>query len=202
MLKRGLKAIYRRMADSDLKGILRIQSENLLSSLNAAEREQGFLSGTFTAEQLQVINDDVAVIVAVSDREVLGYLCSSTCALNMQFPLLAHMISRFSQISYKDRLLSEHRTFIAGPVCIDKPYRGRGVFENLYRRLIEEVDGKYDVGVAFVSEENPRSLSAHVEKVGMEEADRFEFKGKRYISLVLDVNATHLRNLEDAYESL
>jgi hypothetical protein len=49
---------------------------------------------------------------------------------------------------------------------------------------------QFDVGVAFVSEKNPRSLYAHRDKLGMEAVDEFEFNGQRYNMLVFSVMAS------------
>lgn len=50
--------------------------------------------------------------------------------------------------------------------------------------MLQTLKGQYDVGVAFVSERNPRSLHAHQDKLGMEAVDEFEFNGQKYWTLV------------------
>lgn len=72
------------------------------------------------------------------------------------------------------------RVFIYGPVCIDRAYRGRGLLRGLYETLRREVAGRYDIGVAFVADDNPRSLRVHVDGLGMGDVGEFVFWGKQY----------------------
>jgi len=51
--------------------------------------------------------------------------------------------------------------------------------------MLQSLKGQFDVGVAFVSEKNPRSLYAHRDKLGMKVVDEFEFNGQQYNTLVL-----------------
>jgi hypothetical protein len=50
--------------------------------------------------------------------------------------------------------------------------------------MTKTLKGQLDVGVAFVSEKNPRSLRAHQDKLRMEVVDEFEFNGQQYNTLV------------------
>jgi len=52
-----------------------------------------------------------------------------------------------------------------GQICIDKTYRGKGIFNILYQKHKELYSHKYDLLVTEISVNNPRSLRAH-EKVG------------------------------------
>lgn len=51
----------------------------------------------------------------------------------------------------------------------------------------ESMKAHYDVGIAFVSLSNPRSLQAHTAKLGMRVIDEFEFGGERYNTLAFRV---------------
>ena len=44
----------------------------------------------------------------------------------------------------------------------------------------EALSADYDFGIAFVSQQNPRSLQAHTAKLGMKVIDEFDFGGGRY----------------------
>ena len=48
-----------------------------------------------------------------------------------------------------------------GQVCIDKAYRGQGVFRGLYQKMKVELHKKYDLLITEVAANNPRSLRAH-----------------------------------------
>jgi len=172
--------VFRRLSEEDYAGVLALQEANLYDSLSAAARRDGFLSARFSREQFARMDRDVGVLVARDAERVVGYLCASGVELNRQFPLLVAMIERYGEVSFHGRALADQKTFVYGPVCVDRAHRGRGVLRGLFRTLQRELGGGFDAGVAFVAEDNQRSLAAHVEGLGMHDAGGFEFKGKRY----------------------
>jgi predicted N-acetyltransferase YhbS len=171
---------FRRLTDEDCSGILALQEANLFDNLSAEARQDGFLSARFSREHLARMDRDVGVLVARDVERVVGYLCASGVELNRQFPLLATMIERYGEVSFQGRALADQKTFVYGPVCVDRAYRGHGVLRGLFRTLLREIPGRFDAGVAFVAEDNQRSLAAHVAGLGMHDVGEFEFKGKRY----------------------
>ena len=52
---------------------------------------------------------------------------------------------------------------------------------------MKRVAGKFDVGILFVSQANPRSLRAHTAKLGMEKVADFTFNGNDFSMLVFEV---------------
>lgn len=167
--------------------MVELQNQNLVSRLSEEEKQQGFLSGSFTASQFSDLNEDIAVIVALDEARLIGFLCASSVEFNQNFRLPAAMTARFQHVSYKGRLVSNYTTVVAGPVCVDQNYRGKGIFESMYVCLIETVPAKYDLIAALVSTINPRSIHAH-EKVGLETVDRFDFDGRTFLTMVRPVS--------------
>ena len=182
--------LFRRLTDDDHAGILVLQEANLLDNLPAEARQDGFLSARFSRDQLVQMDRDVAVLVARDVARVVGYLCASGVELNRQFPLLAAMIGSYGEVRFRGRALADQQTFVYGPVCVDHAYRGRGVLRGLFRTLLREIPARFDAGVAFVAEDNQRSLAAHVAGLGMHDVGEFEFKGKRYRILAFSFGAT------------
>ena len=178
---------FRRAKLEDIPAILDVQAANFIDSLEDAERRGGFLSVEFTRHQLEEMASHVGIIVAAIGGRLAGYLCASSCEFNRPFPLLAAMMQQFDAIDYRDRSLASSRVFIYGPVCIDRAYRGRGLLRRLYETLQQEVVGRYDIGVAFVAEDNPHSLRAHMDGLGMAHVGEFVFSGKRYHILAFGV---------------
>ena len=172
--------VFRRLNDEDHAGVLALQEANLFDNLSAAARKEGFLSARFSREQFVRMDRDVGVLVARDAEPVVGYLCASGVELNRQFPLLLAMIERYSQVTFRGRALADQKTFVYGPVCVDRAHRGCGVLRGLFRALLREIPGRFDVGVAFVAEDNQRSLAVHIAGLGMDDVGEFEFKGKRY----------------------
>jgi len=178
---------FRRAQPQDFSAILKIQSANYVGNLSAEERREGFLSAEFTPEQVAEMVGDLGIIVAGDSESVLGYLCGFRCDFNHQSPVIAKMLEAFDSVEYEGKPLSSYRLFIYGPVCIDRPHRRRGLLRGLYEALKQEVTGQFEVGVAFVARNNPHSLRAHVDGLGMAEVGEFEVKGNVYVILAFKV---------------
>ena len=171
---------FRRAAQDDLSAILGLLEANLADNLSVEERKSGFLSAKFTRAQVAEMANDLGIIVADDGRGIVGFVCASPLEFNRQFPLLAAMLQHFDRLHYGGKPLSACPAFMYGPVCVDRSQRGKGLLRGLYERLLIEVTGKYDVGVAFVARGNPHSLRAHVDGLGMADVGEFEFGGRAY----------------------
>lgn len=178
---------FRRAQPRDFSAILKLQSDNYIGNLPAEERKEGFLSAEFTSDQVAAMADDIGIIVASESRFVLGYLCGYRCDFNHQSPVIAKMIEAFDRIHFQGKPLASYKTFIYGPVCIDRAHRGRRLLRGLYEALKKEAAGLFEVGVAFVARNNPHSLRAHVAGLGMAEVGEFEVKGNVYVILAFNV---------------
>jgi len=185
-----MSLLFRRLTDQDHAGILALQEANLFDNLSAEARRDGFLSARFSREQLVQIDRDVGVLVARDAERVVGYMCASGVELNRQFPLLLAMIGRYDEVNFQGAALADQKTFVYGPVCVDRAYRGRGVLRGLFQALLRDIAGRFDAGVAFVAEDNRRSLAAHVAGLGMHDVGRFEFNGRLYRILAFGAGTT------------
>jgi hypothetical protein len=177
---------YRKATPADFEGILLLQHQNLLTTLQGEDLSQGFLSIEFTREQLHKINSELGIFVAVQGKAVIGYLMAETAEFAVASPLISNMLKRIKDVVFDDVPLS-CCFFVYGPVCIDRQSRGQGILEGLFGIMKEALGADYDVGIAFVSQKNPRSLQAHTAKLGMRVIDEFEFGGERYSTLAFRV---------------
>jgi predicted GNAT superfamily acetyltransferase len=180
-------ALCRRVQETDYAALLALQEANLRDNLAPDQRTEGFLSARFSRDQFATMDADVAVVVAEIDGSIVGYLCGSGVEFNRRFALLAAMIERYPHTQMHRRSLDSYESFVYGPVCVDRRFRGRGVLRGLYRALRAEVTDKFDIGVAFVAQDNAHSLSAHVQGLGMVDVGRFEFDARAYRILAFDV---------------
>ena len=152
---------YRRLASTDLDGVLALQEANLYDALDPKQRQEGYLSVRFDSGQFAAMAADVAVIVAHEGVDVHGYLCASSNDYNARFPLLASMLAHAGPLSFLGRPLARQRTFVYGPVCVARADRGKGLLRGMYDRMRDELAGEFDAGVMFIAKGNPRSLGAH-----------------------------------------
>ena len=182
--------LYRRAIPIDYAGILHLQSENYIANLSDEERKAGFLSAQFTLEQTARIAEDLGTMVAVVEGQLAGFLCAFRKEFETGSPVIAKMLQSYDRLSFEGRPLSFFNSYIYGPVCIGREFRGRGLLRGLYEAQKKELAGQFDVGVAFVSRSNPHSLSAHVAGLGVSEAGDFEVKGNAYVTLAFRVPLT------------
>jgi hypothetical protein len=180
---------YRKATPAEYGDILRLQSANFIANLSAQERESGFLSAQFTADQTAQIAEDLGTTVAVVDDHVVGFLCAFRNDFETGSPVIAKMLQSYERLTFDGRPLSDFESYIYGPVCIAREYRRQGLLRGLYEAQKKDLAGQFEVGVAFVSRANPHSLSAHVAGLGMIEAGDFAVQENVYATLVFRVPA-------------
>ncbi|HUY19889.1 MAG TPA: GNAT family N-acetyltransferase [Candidatus Binataceae bacterium] len=175
------------MTRADLPAILRIQSASYVGNLTPEQRAGGFLSAEYTAEELLRMAEDVAVLVAAEDGQVLGFVCAYSTALGAHFPIVARMAAQFGEIDFRGQRLECSRVLVYGPVCVDPAARGRGAVRGLFEQLKRTAAGRFDVGTALVAEDNPYSMHVHVTRLGMTPVGEFDYQGKRFTILAFAV---------------
>ena len=177
----------RKATPADFEGILHLQHQNLMTTLRGEDLSQGFLTIEFTREQIHKVNSELGIFVALQGEKVIGYVMAESIEFAVGSPLIAHLLNRLKEIVFDNVPLSSRKLFVYGPVCIDKEHRGRRILAELFKVMLQTLQGQYEVGVAFVSALNPRSFHAHTNKLGMRMIDEFEFNGQRYWTLVFAV---------------
>jgi predicted GNAT superfamily acetyltransferase len=181
--------LYRRATPDDYSAVLGLQSANYIANLSEEERKEGFLSAQFTREQTAALAEDLGTMVALIDGQVAGFLCAFRNEFETGSPVIAKMLESYERFAIEGQRLSAFKSYIYGPVCIGREYRGRGLLRGLYEAQKKDLAEQFEIGVAFVSRDNPHSLSAHVAGLGMIEAGDFEVKGNVYATLAFRVPA-------------
>lgn len=150
----------------ELQQILALQQCNLKQHVSEDEkREQGFVTMQSNLPMLEVMHAlEPSVIVKDGDR-VIGYALVLLPEGRHLFPDLDPLFQLFDTLEWKEQPLSHYRFYIMGQVCVDKDYRGQGVFDLLYQKHKELFQHRYDFIITDVSSNNTRSLRAH-ERVG------------------------------------
>ena len=78
--------------------------------------------------------------------------------------------------------ISDRNTFQYGPVCVELSLRGSKAFPQLFETMRSNFCNRYPIGLTFINQTNPRSLSAH-KKLNLEIVDEFEFNHNSYYTL-------------------
>jgi hypothetical protein len=175
---------YRRAIARDYLEIVRLNRANLLANLAPQDREDGFLSAIFTEQQVSAMAEDLGITVAVIEARVVGFLCAFRNDFDHGSPVVARMLASYGSMRFEGRLLSSFRSYVYGPVCIERDFRKRGLLRRLYEAQKQDLAGRFEIGVALVSRDNIHSLDAHVAGLGMIEAGDFEVNGKSFAIVV------------------
>lgn len=142
---------------TELRQILKLQQQNLPDNLSEIDKkEQGFVTVRHDLEILQKMNDVHPHIIAKNDNKIIGYALSMSKVFRNDIPILIPMFNKIDMTSKGTKSY-----VLMGQICIDKNYRGKGVFRGLYAKMKEEFSGLYDCIITEVDEENTRSMNAH-----------------------------------------
>lgn len=146
----------RATSDKELQEILAIQRRNLKANVPLQEREeQGYITVPHTFEVLKKMNDACPHILAMNGDQVAGYALVMLRSFKYEMPILIPMFET------ADALLKGKNYVTMGQICIDKPYRGQGVFKGMYTFYKEELKDSYDCLFTEVATANTRSIEAH-----------------------------------------
>jgi hypothetical protein len=179
--------LFTRAKPRDYSAILRLQSANFIGNLSIEEQKEGFLSAEFTSRQVAEIAEDLGTTISVWDGALVAFLCAFRNEFNHGSPVIAKMLESYDRVEFDGKSLSSYNSYVYGPVCIDRGYRRRGLLRGLYEAQRQELAGRFEVGVAFVSRTNLHSLHAHVAGLGMNAVGDFELNGNVYAILAFRV---------------
>jgi len=177
---------------SDVSGVTELQSLYLYSNLSEKERLEGFVTTPFTIEQLQEIISDEGLFVAESGGEIVGYAFAGSWSYFEQWPIFPFMTSRFPNLIFRDYEITVCNSFQYGPICIHEKYRGTGLINRLFEEMRLGFESKYPVSITFINQANPRSVKAHIDKLGWEIIDEFTFNDKQYYGLAFEMSKSVL----------
>lgn len=168
----------------DIPGIAALEARHYVGNLDPAEQSDGFISVLHSPAWFAGAVDDSGVHVAVTaDDEVAGFIAitappgPSTAGLPA---IVRAMLGLAETLEMDGKPIARQRFALRGPVCIDKAARGRGVystFNSVTRRAYRD---RFDVGVLFVADGNPRSLHTTTAKLGAIPLAEFEADGRRF----------------------
>ncbi|QBA65663.1 GNAT family N-acetyltransferase [Muriicola soli] len=166
-------------SDKDLQDILELQEQNLPANLSEeAMRRDGFLTVKHNFELLKKMNDVCPHIVASNGDRVIGYALCMHPDFKSEIPVLFSMFKEIEAQSGIDSFM------VMGQICVDKEYRGKGVFRGLYLKMKEETSSYCDLIITEVDGRNTRSLKAHL-AVGFRVIKKYQSDGRDWYLIVL-----------------
>ena len=152
--------------DDELNQILSLQLNNHTSSISQLQaRTEGFVTVMHSLPLLKEMNKAAPQIIAKDAEKVVGYALVMLPSFTDMIPVLQPMFDKLAAIKYEQRYVADHSFYIMGQICIDRFFRGKGVFEALYQKHEEIYGRSFELCVTSVSTSNMRSMRAH-ERVG------------------------------------
>ncbi|MGS2763209.1 N-acetyltransferase family protein [Sinomicrobium sp. M5D2P9] len=160
-------------SEADLEGILKLQKKNFIESVSPEEAaSQGFVTVRHTRNILHRMNTETASIIARDGNKVIGYCLAMTKKFKEDIPVLIPMFNTIDKLSYNKKALKETDYIVSGQVCVDKAYRGQGVFDHLYEQYREAYKGSYPYILTEILAVNHRSIKAH-QRIGFHHLHRY-----------------------------
>jgi len=143
-------------SEKELLEILTIQKRNLKTNITPKERDiEGYVTVQHTFDIIRKMNDACPHILAMEGDRVAGYALVMLRSFKDEMPILTPMFES------ADRLLKGKNYVAMGQVCIDKPYRGKGIFKGMYFFYRKELSQQFDCLLTEVATHNIRSIEAH-----------------------------------------
>jgi len=172
----------------DLDGLTALEARYFIGNLDPADHAGGFISVLHSREWFAHAIDDGGVHVAVTpEHEVVGFIVVTAppdpAATGLP-PIVRAMVDLAETLDYDGAPIASHRWALRGPVCISTAARGQGVYSAFNAVTAAAYRDRFDIGVLFVSADNPRSLHTTTTKLSARAIAEFEVEGRRFHFLV------------------
>lgn len=173
-------------SNSELQGILDLQQANLLSEISEMESaEQGFVTVKHCMEQLEMMHRIEPHVIAKDGDQVIGYILAMTKASRDLVPVLVPMFNQFDQVEYFGKIVADFDFMVIGQICVDKNYRGQGIFDYMYEHYRNTFSDRYDFAITEIALSNLRSLNAH-QRVGFRIIHKFSDSTQDWAIVIWD----------------
>ena len=169
---------------NDIESFLELQAKYLVSNLSEEQKKDGFVTTPFTVEQLREIIKNEGLFVAKIGEKVIGYAFAGTWAYFSQWKIV-EVMGKMLPITFENQEVTMENSFQYGPICIDMEFRGSGLINLLFDFMRNNMIKRFPISVTFINKINERSKKAHVDKLGWNIVDEFQFNGNNYYYLML-----------------
>jgi len=181
-----MELVYKQ-ADSrvELEQILDLQDKNLPGCLSPNEKAaEGFVTVCHSLETLEHMNNVCGHIIALDGDILAGYALCMHPDFADRIPVLKPMFSQIHTVLPKTR-----RYLVMGQICIDKAYRQKGIFRELYSNMKHFSKDDFDYIITEVDTKNTRSLGAH-KAVGFRKLCAYSSGGQDWVVIFLPTTRT------------
>ncbi len=150
----------------ELQQILELQQRYLRGkNSQQEEEEQGFVTVKHTMGLLELLHSHEPSIIVKDGQKLAAYALVMAKECRTICTELVPMFEVLDGLTYKGKSLDHSGFYVMGQVCVDKEYRGQGLFDLLYQKHKELLSDRYSFVITEIATRNLRSLRAH-ERVG------------------------------------
>jgi hypothetical protein len=178
---------------ADIPGFLSLQEKFLVTNLTDEQKKNGFVTTPFKTEQLTDIINQTGLFIAKDAGAIIAYAFGGSWQFFSQWPIFNVMTEKFPTLTFKDFIITDTNSFQYGPVCIDEKYRGSGLLNEIFELMRINLVKRYPLSLTFINKINPRSLKAHVDKLGWTVIGEFAFNNNYYYILAFDMTETVIK---------
>lgn len=165
----------------DIDGVLALLKANHVNSMTEEEKKNGFVTTNMTVEQMtRLIEQENGVTVAKDGEKVVAFALAASWDYWKEWPFFQNMITLLPENIYNGEPLSTQNSYQYGPVCVDKDYRGKGIFEQVFFASLANMEKRFPYMATFVNKVNPRSFAAHIRKAKLDEVSSFSYNNNNY----------------------
>lgn len=152
------------------------------------KKKEGFVSLELSLDLLKQINNLLGILVIKINNKIIGYEIPLKLELADKINFLKPFIKRSLIHRYNDKPLNAENTVIEAQILINKNYKGKGLAEQLHKKFIEILRGKYSFIITEISDLNPRSLHFHIKKLGFDILEKYSTEGRNWYILIQKIN--------------
>jgi hypothetical protein len=175
---------------ADVPKLHEFEGRFYVGNLSESERADGFISVWHSVEWFTRAVDSGGIHVAVTDGDRIGGFIAVVAPPDPTDPDIPEvtrgMVQLARTVKMNGRPIADQRYALRGPVCISPELRGRGVYSAFNAVTLQAYRDRYDIGVLFVSADNPRSLHTTTGKLGATDLAMFDADGKRFHFLAFE----------------
>jgi len=169
---------FRASTDDELQQILQLQRANLAINISSeTKQKEGYVTVEHDFELLKRMNNSCPHTIAKDGDKIIGYALSMDNQFQNEIEVLRPM---FEQLRLHPVASKLNNFLVMGQVCIDKEYRGKGVFRGLYNFMKQQNIPPYASIVTEIDVLNKRSLEAHY-AVGFKRLLQYEVQNKMWV---------------------
>jgi ribosomal protein S18 acetylase RimI-like enzyme len=107
------------------------------------------------------------------------------------------MFDQFESLEFGRKPVAECNYLVIGQICVDKNYRGQGIFDRMYSAYGEMFSERFDFAITEIAVSNVRSIKAH-QRVGFEVIHEFSDEAEDWAIVALDWKNKKSRSEKDS----